>query len=206
MSSLCSYDVCNLGSINLGVFVKDGSLDWAALARAVHLSHFLENVIDANSYPLGAITDLAQRIRRIRLGVMGLADVFVALGIPYDSEAAVELGRKIQRFVDTEAKVESERLAGVRGRSRNGKRASGDRMPPAPGSGGQPDPPDAAAPQLQRHHRGAHRHHLDHRRLQLRDRAALRRGVHAEPGRRADARRERRLPPDREGGGGTPRS
>ncbi|HEY9518425.1 MAG TPA: adenosylcobalamin-dependent ribonucleoside-diphosphate reductase, partial [Gemmatimonadales bacterium] len=113
---LLPYDVCNLGSINLGVFVKDGDLDWAALARAVHLStHFLENVIDANSYPLEAITDLAQRIRRIGLGVMGLADVFVALGIPYDSEAAVELGRKVQRFVDTEAKVESERLAGVRG-------------------------------------------------------------------------------------------
>jgi ribonucleoside-diphosphate reductase alpha chain len=113
---LLPYDVCNLGSINLGVFVKEGDLDWAGLARAVHLStHFLENVIDANSYPLQAITDLAQRIRRIGLGVMGLADVFVALGIPYDSEAAVELGRKIQRFVDTEAKVESERLAGVRG-------------------------------------------------------------------------------------------
>ena len=113
---LLPYDVCNLGSINLGAFVQDGDLDWASLRRAVHLStHFLENVIDANAYPLAEITDLARRIRRIGLGVMGLADVFVALGIPYDSEAAVELGRKIQRFVDTEAKVESERLAGVRG-------------------------------------------------------------------------------------------
>ncbi len=113
---LLPYDVCNLGSINLGVFVKDGDLDWAALRRAVHLStHFLENVIDANSYPLPEIHALAQRIRRIGLGVMGLADVFVRLGIPYDSEAAVDLGRKIQRFVDHEAKVESERLAGARG-------------------------------------------------------------------------------------------
>ena len=113
---LLPYDVCNLGSVNLGVFVKDGDLDWASLRRAVHLStHFLENVIDANAYPLAEITDLARRIRRIGLGVMGLADVFVALGIPYDSDEAVELGKKIQRFVDTEAKVESERLAGVRG-------------------------------------------------------------------------------------------
>jgi ribonucleoside-diphosphate reductase alpha chain len=113
---LLPYDVCNLGSINLGAFVAGDDLDWAGLRRTVHLStHFLENVIDANSYPLPAITDLAQRIRRIGLGVMGLADVFVRLGIAYDSEQAVELGRKIQRFVDHEAKVESERLAGIRG-------------------------------------------------------------------------------------------
>jgi ribonucleoside-diphosphate reductase alpha chain len=113
---LLPYDVCNLGSINLGALVKDGDLDWAQLRRVVHLTtHFLENVIDANHYPLPAITELAQNIRRIGLGVMGLADVFVRLGIPYDSEEAVELGRRIQRFIDHEAKVESERLAGVRG-------------------------------------------------------------------------------------------
>ncbi len=113
---LLPYDVCNLGSINLGAFVAEDDLDWAGLRRTVHLStHFLENVIDANSYPLPAITDLAQRIRRIGLGVMGLADVFVRLSIPYDSEQAVDLGRRIQRFVDHEAKVESERLAGIRG-------------------------------------------------------------------------------------------
>jgi ribonucleoside-diphosphate reductase alpha chain len=113
---LLPYDVCNLGSINLGVFVKDGAIDWNSLRRVVHLTtHFLENVIDANQYPLKEITDLAQRIRRIGLGVMGLADLFVRLGIPYDSDEAVELGRKIQAFVDDEAKVESERLATLRG-------------------------------------------------------------------------------------------
>jgi ribonucleoside-diphosphate reductase alpha chain len=113
---LLPYDVCNLGSINLAQFVADDDLDWAQLRRVVHLcTHFLENVIDANHYPLAEITALAQRIRRIGLGVMGLADVFVRLGIPYDSAEAVELGRKIQRFVDHEAKIESERLAGLRG-------------------------------------------------------------------------------------------
>ena len=113
---LLPYDVCNLGSINLGVFVKDGAIDWDGLRRVVHLStHFLENVIDANQYPLAEITELAQRIRRIGLGVMGLADLFVKLGIPYDSEEGVALGRRIQQFVDEEAKVESERLARERG-------------------------------------------------------------------------------------------
>jgi ribonucleoside-diphosphate reductase alpha chain len=113
---LLPYDVCNLGSINLGAFVKEGQIDWDQLRQVIHLStHFLENVIDANQYPLPEITDLAQRIRRIGLGVMGLADVFVKLGVAYDSEEGVTLGRKIQQFVDEEAKNESERLASERG-------------------------------------------------------------------------------------------
>jgi ribonucleoside-diphosphate reductase alpha chain len=82
----------------------------------VHLcTHFLENVIDANAYPLEEITSLAQRIRRIGLGVMGLADLFIRLGLPYDSDEAVDLGRKLQKFVDDEGKNESERLAEIRG-------------------------------------------------------------------------------------------
>jgi ribonucleoside-diphosphate reductase alpha chain len=113
---LLPYDVCNLGSINLGVFVENGALDWDRLRRTVHLTtHFLENVIDANNYPLPEITDLAQRIRRIGLGVMGWADVLIKLGIPYDSDEAVQLGARVQAFVDNEAKVESERLATIRG-------------------------------------------------------------------------------------------
>ncbi len=114
---LLPYDVCNLGSINLGAMVtQEGDIDWEHLRRAVQLStHFLENVIDANNYPLPEITSLAQRIRRIGLGVMGLADLFIRVGIPYDSEEAVNLGRELQQFVDEEAKNESERLATLRG-------------------------------------------------------------------------------------------
>ena len=113
---LLPYDVCNLGSINLGGFVTSGRIDWDQLRRVVHLAtHFLENVIDANQYPLPEISELAQRIRRIGLGVMGLADLFVRLGVAYDSEEGVALGRKLQQFVDDEAKVESERLATHRG-------------------------------------------------------------------------------------------
>jgi len=122
---LLPYDVCNLGSVNLGYFVKsdvrpgtnpDEAVDWEGLRQVIHLStHFLDNVIDANKYPLDEIHDLAQNIRRVGLGVMGWADMLVRLGIPYDSEEGVEMGRKVMAFLNEEARNASERLAKTRG-------------------------------------------------------------------------------------------
>src|SRR5205823_10437601 len=68
---LLSYGVCNLGSISVGLFVNETvtDVDWEKLRTAVHLcTHFLDNVIDANRYPLDEIDNLAKRIRRIGLG------------------------------------------------------------------------------------------------------------------------------------------
>ena len=113
---LLAYDVCNLGSINVGYYVRDGVMDWDAFRRDIHLStHFLDNIIDVNKYPLEQIADLSRRIRRIGLGVMGFADALVRLGIAYDSPEGVEWGRRVMEFVDVEAKRESERLANERG-------------------------------------------------------------------------------------------
>ena len=113
---LLPYDVCNLGSINVGYHAREGKMDWDALKRDIQLStHFLDNIIDVNKYPLPEIDALARRIRRIGLGVMGFADALVRLGIAYDSPEGVEFGRRLMRFVDTEAKRESQRLAQERG-------------------------------------------------------------------------------------------
>ncbi len=114
---LLAYDVCNLGSINLGKFVTpERAIDWDHLREVVHEStRFLDNVIDANHYPLEQITHLSQRIRRIGLGVMGWADMLVRLGIPYNSAEAIDLARAVMRFIDEESKVASEQLARERG-------------------------------------------------------------------------------------------
>ena len=122
---LFAYDVCNLGSVNLSHFVRvdvsaetspEDRIDWEHLRRVVHLStHFLDNVIDANHYPLEDIYDLAQRIRRIGLGVMGWADMLVRLGIAYDSPAGVAMGRRVMAFVNEESRNASEKLAEDRG-------------------------------------------------------------------------------------------
>jgi ribonucleoside-diphosphate reductase alpha chain len=122
---LLPYDVCNLGSVNVGQFVRtdlpagtpaEDRIDWEALRTVVHLStHFLDNVIDANRYPLPQITALAQAIRRVGLGVMGWADLLVRCGVPYSSPEGVELGRKVMGFLNEESRKASERLAETRG-------------------------------------------------------------------------------------------
>ena len=113
---LLAYDVCNLGSVNVGYYVSNGQVDWEAMRRDIALStHFLDNIIDVNKYPLPEIDSLSKRIRRIGLGVMGFADMLVRLGIPYDTPEGVEMGRKVMEFLDVEGKKESERLAKERG-------------------------------------------------------------------------------------------
>jgi ribonucleoside-diphosphate reductase alpha chain len=113
-------EACNLGSLNLAKFVEPGTtvegIDWAGMERAIRLSvRFLDNVIEVNPYPLPEINEAVKKNRRIGLGVMGWADLLCCLGIPYDSEAALELGDRVMAFIQEKGHDESRRLAEERG-------------------------------------------------------------------------------------------
>ncbi len=117
---LAPNDACNLGSINLDKFGRPGDptgpIAWDALERAVRLGvRFLDDVIQVNPYPLPEIMDQVHRNRRIGLGVMGWSDLLIQLGIPYDSQAALDLGGKAMEFITTIGRDESARLAEERG-------------------------------------------------------------------------------------------
>ena len=114
---LLPYDSCNLGSINLAKFVdSDGDFDWLGFSDTVRLGvRFLDNVIDANSYPLDNIEELAQEIRRVGLGVMGLADALIKMGIPYASDEALDFSAQVSERFRLAAHAESKSLAKLRG-------------------------------------------------------------------------------------------
>ncbi|HLC98427.1 MAG TPA: adenosylcobalamin-dependent ribonucleoside-diphosphate reductase [Candidatus Nanoarchaeia archaeon] len=110
---LLPYESCNLGAINLSKVVENKEIDWEKLRRLVQTGvTFLDNVVDKNKYPLKEIRDITLANRKIGLGVMGFADMLVLLGIPYNTEEAVSLGEKIMKFIKTESKNQSAKLAG----------------------------------------------------------------------------------------------
>ncbi len=117
---LLPYEACNLGSINLAHMVKEEEgikkIDYDRLKKIVHTSvRFLDDVIDMSKYPLEKIRKMVDGNRKIGLGVMGWADLLIIMGIPYDSEEALELGGKIMSFIQDESKEASRRLAEEKG-------------------------------------------------------------------------------------------
>ena len=142
---LVAYESCNLGSINLGKFIKvyeskkgkfdykealkrlnekpDAILpyyldiiDFESLKKTVHTAvHFLDNVIDKNHYPIEKIKQMTLSNRKIGLGIMGYADTLIKLKIPYNSDLALKVAEKIMGFIDKESKLKSEELGTVRG-------------------------------------------------------------------------------------------
>ena len=115
------YGACNLGSINLAAFVREpfeagAAIDHAAIAAtAASAVRFLDDVIDISGFPLPQQRDQAHRARRIGLGMTGLADALVMLGLRYDREAARQAASGVMRTIRDAAYRASVELAIERG-------------------------------------------------------------------------------------------
>jgi len=92
--------VCNLGSINVARYVKDGAVDYDKLRRNVRIAvRQLDRVIDLNYYAIPSTADSNRRWRNIGLGLMGLQDVFFQLRLPFDSPEARKISTRIQEEI-----------------------------------------------------------------------------------------------------------
>jgi len=117
---LMDYEACNLGSINLSKFVKDGFVDWDCLKDTVGKAvRFLDNVIEVNSYPDHKIQKATLANRKIGLGVMGWAEMLIQLDIPYDTDEAVDLAKRVMKCIHEESTLASSKLADERGNFKN---------------------------------------------------------------------------------------
>ena len=115
---LLPYDSCNLGSINVSKFVKNGKgeIDWERLREVIWISvRFLDDVIDVNRYTLPEIDKMTKANRKIGLGIMGFAELLIKLGIAYDSKDALSAGEKLMQFITNEARQCSAQLGLKRG-------------------------------------------------------------------------------------------
>lgn len=118
---LLPYEACNLGSIVLSNMIKgnkpeEREIDYDKIKKVVRTAiHFLDNTVDVNAYPLPEIEEINLANRKIGLGVMGFANMLYLLGIPYDSDQAINTASKIMKFISETAREKSAELAEKRG-------------------------------------------------------------------------------------------
>ncbi|MCB9026506.1 MAG: ribonucleoside-diphosphate reductase subunit alpha [Bdellovibrionaceae bacterium] len=108
--------VCNLGSVNAGAHFEDGEFNWDKLKTTVKTAvKYLDRVIDINFYPIPTSKVSNMRWRPIGLGLMGLQDLFFKMDLPFDSEEAKEISRKISEEIYYHAISTSCELAEIYG-------------------------------------------------------------------------------------------
>jgi ribonucleoside-diphosphate reductase alpha chain len=113
---LLPWESCNLGSINLKNMVKGGQWDRERLSHTIRTAvHFLDNVIDINRWPLAETERVTLGNRKIGLGVMGLADTLLMMGIAYDSEEGLRAAQEVATILEEESHLASGELAAQRG-------------------------------------------------------------------------------------------
>jgi ribonucleoside-diphosphate reductase alpha chain len=113
---LLPFESCTLGSIDVGRFVRDGAIEWERLGDTIRIAvRFLDDVIEANRYPLAEIERATRATRKIGLGIMGWADALVALDLAYDSDEAIALAERLAAFLEDESLAASRELAARRG-------------------------------------------------------------------------------------------
>jgi ribonucleoside-diphosphate reductase alpha chain len=115
-TQLLPYESCNLASINLARMVADGKPDSTHLHLTARLAtRFLDDVVELNEYPLPEIAELSLANRKIGLGVMGFAEMLIQLGVPYDSDEALDIARRVTFHIERASLVEAKALAMERG-------------------------------------------------------------------------------------------
>ncbi len=101
---LPAWGICNLGAINLGRFTQEGKVQWDELRQAVRYGvRFLDNVIDATPYFFDENQTQQQNERRVGLGIMGLADMLIRLGIRYGSPECLTFLDQLGELLASEA-------------------------------------------------------------------------------------------------------
>ncbi len=105
-------DVCNLGSINLSKFVKNGEVDYNRLKHVTRIAtRMLDNVIDLSSYPSAKVNKTSKNNRRIGLGIMGFADMLYQLRVPYNSQEGRDIAEQVMKTVTDTSHDSSEKIA-----------------------------------------------------------------------------------------------
>lgn len=97
------YGSCDLGALVLPRFVNElGLVNWEQMKSTIHTAvRFLDNVLTVNEYPLNAIRDNNQNVRRLGLGIMGLHSMLIKMGYKYSN--SIDFIDQLMNFIKEEA-------------------------------------------------------------------------------------------------------